>query len=768
MLVLPKVFRPGIRLMLRLPLRIKSWMLVLLAVIPMVATLSEVVRRDYDLLRCTQFELHGIALNRSVYAVLGGALKERRLEAEVATVGSLVAQRDDRALSEAWRALQAWHDTVLEKRRDDGAARDTEGLMLAAWRLLKQAEHAFHFFVESSSGAAAQVELAHVGMLNVIASIQRLRGELATHGRRDLDTLQSMQAGLAAALDQVQFIDRVDGLRGRPLGPSFQAMVQAARELVSTAPRALDPLALDSTLSFAFSAHDEASRRLQEALTARAAELSTRVLVGTIGGLSLVSLLFYLVASALGAVGESHRVLRAILTHVRDGELRYEERVPGRGALAAVGTAIDEMTEDLSLRVGKIRNQAIAVWMAADAIADANRELLDRTELTAANLAETTSSVQSLDALVAGTARAAQETRQRVVGVRQVAEGSVAAVTETVQTMRELQLEAGKMVAIIGAIDGIAFQTNILALNASVEAARAGVAGRGFAVVADEVRSLAQRCAESAHQVRELIERSNARVEKGAVGIEAVSRSLQEVVSGVCQTADTMSIIAEGADAQVRSLREISGAVQTLDSLSQVNSSMVDRSLRAAEALRERSFGLGDAMHGIHLRRGTADEAYEMLMRAKKYLEQNGLTAAKTAMHDQNGEFRDRDLYIFGFDRSRLFEIYGANPAKAGHATLDELTGVDADYLFKVSCEAADRGGDWIEYDVRNPFTGEVEPKVSYVIGVGSLVLGCGVYRPILKHEREAAERARREQSDRAREFARQRVDALARGELPA
>jgi methyl-accepting chemotaxis protein len=74
-----------------------------------------------------------------------------------------------------------------------------------------------------------------------------------------------------------------------------------------------------------------------------------------------------------------------------------------------------------------------------------------------------------------------------------------------VQSVELIERNAGRMREIIGVIDGIAFQTNILALNAAVEAARAGEQGRGFAVVASEVRTLAQRSAEAAKEIRQLI-----------------------------------------------------------------------------------------------------------------------------------------------------------------------------------------------------------------------------------------------------------------------
>mgnify|MGYP000258096234 CR=1 FL=1 len=101
--------------------------------------------------------------------------------------------------------------------------------------------------------------------------------------------------------------------------------------------------------------------------------------------------------------------------------------------------------------------------------------------------------------------------QQRLLALRQellqriTAQRGGAVVHQVVHTMDEINHSSKKINDIIGVIDGIAFQTNILALNAAVEAARAGEQGRGFAVVAGEVRNLAQRSAQAAKEIKDLI-----------------------------------------------------------------------------------------------------------------------------------------------------------------------------------------------------------------------------------------------------------------------
>src|SRR5690606_15753174 len=128
-----------------------------------------------------------------------------------------------------------------------------------------------------------------------------------------------------------------------------------------------------------------------------------------------------------------------------------------------------------------------------------------RTEQQAASLEETAAALDQITATVRTTAdgahRASDVTRQARVG----AEKSGEVVREAASAMAQIEKSSQQIGQIIGVIDEIAFQTNLLALNAGVEAARAGEAGRGFAVVASEVRALAQRSAEAAKEIKDLI-----------------------------------------------------------------------------------------------------------------------------------------------------------------------------------------------------------------------------------------------------------------------
>jgi hypothetical protein len=300
---------------------------------------------------------------------------------------------------------------------------------------------------------------------------------------------------------------------------------------------------------------------------------------------------------------------------------------------------------------------------------------------------------------------------------------------DAVQQVRRIEVSSREMSEIIAVIDSIAFQTNILALNAAVEAARAGEQGRGFAVVASEVRSLAKRSAESAAKIKTLIAQSAEQVDMGVKRIERAGATLDEIVQGVRELRGHVTEMAAGSASQVQGLKQISHAVQGAEELTRQNATMVRDSAHAAHELEERTQALSSAVTAIRLRQGAADEARSLVERACALIKREGLQRAVPRFFDKSGEFFDRDMYIFIFNRSGIFTAFGPNPGLTGKH-LREIQGLEWEQLLRSGFQTIDVGSGWVDYKTVNPITGAVNQKVSYVSPLpGDLLIGCGVYK---------------------------------------
>jgi methyl-accepting chemotaxis protein len=120
------------------------------------------------------------------------------------------------------------------------------------------------------------------------------------------------------------------------------------------------------------------------------------------------------------------------------------------------------------------------------------------------------------------------------------------------------------MAEIIGVMDSIAFQTNILAINAAVEAAHAGEQGRGFGIVAQEVRALAQRSAQSAREIRELIQNAIDSLAEGSHRAQQAGEAMHAIVTSAVQVNERVGQIANAADSQASGITQVNMAIDRL------------------------------------------------------------------------------------------------------------------------------------------------------------------------------------------------------------
>lgn len=253
---------------------------------------------------------------------------------------------------------------------------------------------------------------------------------------------------------------------------------------------------------------------------------------------------------------------------------------------------VDGMNETLDMIVSPIstvKTAAEAINTAAKEIAQGNSDLSRRTEEQAASLEKTAASMDELSNTVKQNADNARHANQLAITASDVATKGGQVVGDVVNTMGAINESARKIEDIISVIDGIAFQTNILALNAAVEAARAGEQGRGFAVVAAEVRNLAQRSANAAKEIKELITDSVSKTTEGTQQVEAAGKTMKEIVNSVKQVTNIISEIATSSVEQSTGIAHINDAIMKMDDVTQQNTALVEQAAAAAESLMEQA-----------------------------------------------------------------------------------------------------------------------------------------------------------------------------------
>lgn len=294
--------------------------------------------------------------------------------------------------------------------------------------------------------------------------------------------------------------------------------------------------------------------------------------------------------------------LRRALGRLADGDLSVSLGDDLPEEYEALRRDFNDAVARLNHALSTVTARAGDINRGSSEIAAAAQDMSERTEKQAATLAQTASSVENLTQMAKSSAEAAGEAARSAASAKEEAGRSGEIVQEAVAAMGRIEEGSSQIARINGVIEDIAFQTNLLALNAGVEAARAGEAGQGFAVVASEVRALAQRAAEAAREIGDLIRESGSQV---SIGVDLVNRAgatLDGIVGAANDISHKVAEIAESASSQSRGFSEISVAVNELDEVTQRNAAMFEETTAATMSLSQTADDLKDAMAAFRTR----------------------------------------------------------------------------------------------------------------------------------------------------------------------
>ncbi|CRF33925.1 methyl-accepting chemotaxis protein [Brachyspira suanatina] len=235
--------------------------------------------------------------------------------------------------------------------------------------------------------------------------------------------------------------------------------------------------------------------------------------------------------------------------------------------------------------INTVKHSAEQVSTAANEVLIGNNDLSQRTETQASSLEETAASMNEMASAIKESAESVAQSTSMVSDAKESLNKAGTIIEDSVNKMNDVYESSSKIMDITKLIEGIAFQTNILALNASVEAARAGDQGRGFAVVASEVRNLAQNTQESVKSITSLITDSNDKIKLAANSVQESQSIFNEILEKMDRASSIMDRINIAAQEQEKGIDQVNIAISNMDASVQKNAALVSEATSASESL---------------------------------------------------------------------------------------------------------------------------------------------------------------------------------------
>jgi methyl-accepting chemotaxis protein len=275
-----------------------------------------------------------------------------------------------------------------------------------------------------------------------------------------------------------------------------------------------------------------------------------------------------------------------ITNRIAQGDLAVDvPKVQSRDEIGTMNAGFREMLGSLNNLISQVNTAVAQVGMGSHQVAQASQSLSSGATEQASSLEEVSSSLTEINGQAQHNAESADKANAMARTTTDNAQTGNKQMQELISAMAKINDSSEEIKQVVKVIDDIAFQINLLALNANVEAARAGKYGKGFAVVADEVRNLAVRSAEAVKDTTRMVEESVQNTEEGAQAAGVAAQQLAEIVSGSTKVADLLSEIAVASKEQAQGVEQISSSLEQIDQVTQSNTASAEESASAAEEL---------------------------------------------------------------------------------------------------------------------------------------------------------------------------------------
>ncbi|MFA7092279.1 MAG: HAMP domain-containing methyl-accepting chemotaxis protein, partial [Arcobacteraceae bacterium] len=276
-------------------------------------------------------------------------------------------------------------------------------------------------------------------------------------------------------------------------------------------------------------------------------------------------------------------------------ESKFDTKINDQGLygdLGSVASGIKLVGNNTSEILAMIMNTGDSLKENTEVLSGASANLSKSSNKQAASLEETAAALEQITANIKGNTEASSKMAMLAQNVTASAQNGLTLANETAKSMDEINTQVSSINEAIEVIDQIAFQTNILSLNAAVEAATAGEAGKGFAVVAAEVRNLASRSAEAAKEIKDIVEHASSKARAGKQISSKMIEGYDELNDNIKNTIEMIENVANASKEQERGIVQINDAVSALDKSTQENATVADRISNMSEQIAQMSNAL--------------------------------------------------------------------------------------------------------------------------------------------------------------------------------
>ena len=358
----------------------------------------------------------------------------------------------------------------------------------------------------------------------------------------------------------------------------------------------------------------------------------------------------------------------------------------------------------------------------------------------------TTSSEISQNCLSA--AKSSERANQSAVAGQSIADETLAVmnriydiVKASAKIIRGLGERSGEIGGVISLINDIADQTNLLALNAAIEAARAGEHGRGFAVVADEVRKLAEKTTEATKHIGETIKAMQSETKQAVTsmeeGVKAVETgteearksdgALKDILHQISVVGSEIGQIATASEQQTATTNELARNIQAISEVMQETAGNLSRNAQAISQVSDLSLDIQRIV--TQFKMSTAEDAQKLLEKAVAYLKTHGKEKAFAEFRNPKSEFVKNGLYIIAQDFNGTLILNGADRSRIGMNLIESKDGKGTYFVRDMINLAKTKGGGVYECAHLNFTTQLIQQKIYYIQRIDDYYISCGVYK---------------------------------------